>query len=587
MPGYEIRPPGTESGRAGHRAAVGTAVVAGAFSLIVCALLVHNDWQRRHADPLNSAELKQLKASLLQDPRSAAIKEEIRALDLRLRQEYFGHRAFSRVGAHLLLGGVVVLLAALKSAGALRKRVPMPQPDLDRADPGAGAAPTASWSVAGFGLVAGSALLWLAVLPRSPESREFWAAVEEMKTSTAVPRAYPSPEEVRKNWSRFRGPGGLGVSAYTNVPSFWNGHTGEGIRWKAPVPLPGENSPVIWGDRLFLTGATAERREVYCFDVDSGGLSWKQVVPRLPGSPSEPPGVMEETGFAAPTAVTDGRRVYAVFANGDLAAFEVDGKPAWARSLGLPENPYGHSSSLAMYRNLLLVLLDQGARNDSLSVVMALEAHSGETVWQTQRPVPHSWASPIVIDAATGPQLVTCADPWVMAYDLGTGQELWRVDCLMGDVAPSPVFANGLVFAVQSGAYLAAIRPDGRGDVTGTHLVWTAEDGLPDIPSPASNGELVFLVTTYGGILTCYDAGDGKMVWEQELDTSFESSPTVVGERVYLMSTDGVMHIFAARRVYEELGRAELGEAASTCPAFQDGRIYIRGKENLYCMGGA
>ena len=296
---------------------------------------------------------------------------------------------------------------------------------------------------------------------------------------------------------------------------------------------------------------------------------------------------MEETGFAAPTAVTDGRRVYAVFANGDLAAFEADGKPAWARSLGLPENPYGHSSSLAMYRNLLLVLLDQGARNDSLSVVMALEAHSGETVWQTQRPVPHSWASPIVIDAATGPQLVTCADPWVMAYDLGTGQELWRVDCLMGDVAPSPVFANGLVFAVQSGAYLAAIRPDGRGDVTGTHLVWTAEDGLPDIPSPASNGELVFLVTTYGGILTCYDAGDGKMVWEQELDTSFESSPTVVGERVYLMSTDGVMHIFAARRVYEELGRAELGEAASTCPAFQDGRIYIRGKENLYCMGGA
>ena len=108
-----------------------------------------------------------------------------------------------------------------------------------------------------------------------------------------------------------------------------------------------------------------------------------------------------------------------------------------------------------------------------------------------------------------------------------------------------------------------------------------------ELVSPASNGELVFLVTTYGGILTCYDAGDGKMVWEQELDTSFESSPTVVGERVYLMSTDGVMHIFAARRVYEELGRAELGEAASTCPAFQDGRIYIRGKENLYCMGGA
>ena len=587
MPGFEVEPPVTAAGRAWFRAAVGTAVVAGAFSLIVCALLVHNDLQRRRTDPLNSSELEELKTRLLQDPRSAPLKEEIRALDLRLRQDYFRRREFSRVGGYLLLGGVLVFLAGLKSAGALRKRVPIPGTDLDRAAPPEGAPESAAWSVAAFGLVAGSALLWLALLPRTSASREFWAAVDGAEVPAVAEVAYPSPEELGRNWPRFRGPGGLGVSAHTNLPTSWNGRTGEGIQWKVPVALPGENSPVVWGDRIFLTGATAERREVYCFDANSGSLRWQRVVPRLPGSPSEPPGVMAETGFAAPTAATDGRRVYAIFANGDLAAFEVGGEPAWARSLGLPDNPYGHASSLTMYRDLLLVLFDQGARRDSLSAVMGLEARSGRTVWQTARPVPHSWASPIVIDAAAGPQLVTCADPWVMAHDPATGEELWRVDCLMGDVAPSPVFANRLVFAAQAGAYLAAIRPDGRGDVTDTHLVWTAEDGLPDIPSPASNGELVFLVTTYGGILTCYDVRDGTLVWEQELGASFESSPTVVGDRVYLMSQDGVMHIFAAARTYRELGRGELGEASNTCPAFLNGRIYIRGKEHLYCIGGA
>ncbi len=153
-----------------------------------------------------------------------------------------------------------------------------------------------------------------------------------------------------------------------------------------------------------------------------------------------------------------------------------------------------------------------------------------------------------------------------------------------GDVAPSPVHANGLVFAVNEYSYLAAIRTDGQGDVTKTHIVWTADYDLPDISSPMSNGELLFLLTT-DGFLTCYDVQNGSKVWEKDLETSFRSSPSLVGDRVYLMSEGGVMFIFAADREYKELGRVELGEASNTCPAFMDGRIYIRGRENLYCIG--
>ena len=156
----------------------------------------------------------------------------------------------------------------------------------------------------------------------------------------------PSDAEIAKAWPRFRGPGGLGISAYTNVPDAWDAASGKGIVWKTPVPLPGNNSPVVWGKRVFLSGADKHRREVYCFDADSGKLVWRQNVPGTPQSTAKPPEVTDDTGYAAPTTATDGRRVFAIFANGDLAAFDVSGKPAWAKSLGIPENSYGHASSL-------------------------------------------------------------------------------------------------------------------------------------------------------------------------------------------------------------------------------------------------
>ncbi|RPI62270.1 MAG: hypothetical protein EHM48_04350, partial [Planctomycetaceae bacterium] len=184
----------------------------------------------------------------------------------------------------------------------------------------------------------------------------------------------------------------------------------------------------------------------------------------------------------------------------------------------------------------------------------------------------------------------TVAKPFVIAYGVDDGKELWRADLMDGEVAPSPVFANDKVIVANQGAKLAAIRPDGSGDVTATHIAWTGrdEDGLalPDIVSPLfdAKNNLVYL-TDSNGILTCIDAADGKKVWEKKLDGSFNGSPSLVDGKVWLLATNGTMHFIASGREFAETGKAALGEPSTCSPAFAEGRVYIRGVKNMYCVG--
>jgi len=565
-----------------YKSCIGIAIVGGVFSLIVCILLLWNHMQLRISDPLNSEELSNLKTALLRDPVNDSIKEQIRVLDLQLRKDYFQRREFSRIGIYLLIGGITVFLVGIKSGISLRGKMPMPQPQSDEESRNAS---LARWSVGIFGLVIVFIALSLTVF--TPETQYRVSGIESQTAGVQQPEpaapSYPSPEEIGKNWARFRGPGGLGISAYTNVPAAWDGKTGEGILWKTPIPLPGENSPIVWRDRVFLTGADEENRAVYCFDANSGEMLWNKAVENVPFSDPEPPEVSEDTGFAAPTAVTDGQRVYSIFANGDIICFDFNGNQIWARNLGPFDSMYGYASSLAMYRDLVLVLLDQGGADDGISELVAMEAATGKTVWDTDRPVPNSWATPIVINTGERDEIITCGSPWVIAYDPVTGEELWRVECLGGDIAPSPVYGDGLVFVTNTYELLAAIRPGGQGNVTETNIVWTAEDGLPDICSPLTDGKLVFLLETYG-LLTCYDAKTGEKVWEEDTEETLMASPSLVGDKIYLMTEDGIMIIVEAGREFKEIARYELGESSTACPAFMDGRIYIRGKENLYCI---
>jgi len=403
--------------------------------------------------------------------------------------------------------------------------------------------------------------------------------------------------EARSNWPQFRGPGGSGRAWCRDVPTHWNGKTGEGIFWKTPIPLPGCGSPVVWQDRVYLTGADRKTREVYAFDADSGRMLWRNSVAGVPGSspgPEKPwsPGVQ-----AASTPATDGRMVWAVFANGDLACFDRDGRPLWARNLGTPQNQYGHASSPVLSGGLVLVQLDQNPPDGGRSKLVAIDGRTGRPLWETSRPGGASWATPIVLTKRGSDPfslVIACGNPWVIGYDRASGKELWRADALEGGyyAVPSPIAAAGRIFSVTEGAMLAAIRPDGTGEVSKTHVARLAEDDLPSVSSPVSDGTRLFLLTS-AGMLTCHELPGGKRRWQKDLSDgsaaagTFEASPILAAGRLYLLDSAGVTHLVeASADEPREVRRAELGEPCpGASPAVVEGRIFLRGQKHLYAIG--
>ncbi len=566
-------------------------LVGGVFSAIVCALLLYDYSLRRADNPAETIAFQALRTALRENPDNEELKQQFRQLDLALREDYFRRRAFATVGGVLLLAGVAVSLIAATRAATLNRPLPNPASLGPPGDVQTPLSRLARWGIAAMGVALALTAAGLSLAYRSPLAElDETAAVTDADDApsaarVAVSYSPPSREEIEGAWPGFRGPSSDGISRFTNVPKTWDATTGKNIRWSTEVPLPGNSSPVVWKDRVFLTGADDERREVYCFDADSGELLWQASVPGTPHSTAEPPEVMDDTGFAAPTPVTDGRHIFAIFANGDMAAFDYDGKLAWSHSFGIPENVYGHAASLAMHEGLVFVQIDQGyVPEDEKSRLYAMDAATGAVVWEVKRAVPNSWGSPIVVEHDGRWQVITAADPWVIAYNPADGSELWRARCLRGDCGPTPVLAGGLVQIGNEYCRWSAIRPDGTGDVTDTHIAWTAEDGLPDTCSPLATDELVMLMPSTG-YFTGLDARTGEMLWEVEFDDHFTSSPSLVGDLVYMFDKEGGSWIGRpTREGCEKVSEGTLGEPCVTSPAFQDGRIYIRGEKHLFCL---
>ncbi|MBN2508099.1 MAG: PQQ-binding-like beta-propeller repeat protein [Verrucomicrobia bacterium] len=572
-----------------ERAALLTAVVAGLFCavLVVGMIVVHV--RSTLDDPLNAPHMAALKSQLAASPKDEALKRQIRELDLDLRRSYFRQLSMNHVGGWMLLAGFGVLLLAANKVRQLRQLPPAPHLNPNAAEQAARRAAQARGSLAGLAvaLALASAALALVLRPAVPaRPGDLQRLLARNASPAPAPPSPPPAAESKNHWPRFRGPDGNGIALHTNVLLQWDVAAGTGLLWKTPVPAPGFNSPIVWNDRIFMSGGDKQKREVMCFDLESGKLLWQRAVDKVPGSPAELPEVPEMTGFAAPTMATDGQRAYVIFANGDVAAFGFDGALAWATNLGVPHNPHGHASSLAMWQDRLLVQLDHGNPDEHLSKLLAFDGATGSVLWQRARPVGDSWASPIVIDTAGTSQVIALGLPWLIAHDPADGSELWRADCLEGEVTPSPVFADDRLFVVSPNIYLMAIRPDGRGDVTKTHILWKAEDGIPDIGSPVSNGELVFVVNT-PGMLTCYDARDGKKLWEHDYETEVNASPTLVGRRLYLFTVDGAALVVEAARAFKEIARSAMGEKVFASPAFVRNRIIVRGARHLFCLGTA
>jgi outer membrane protein assembly factor BamB len=565
-----------------HRALVLTAGIAGVFCLLVCGVMVYEHFAAATNDPWKSPQLLALKEKLADEPKNESLPQEIRQLDLKFRQKFRHRLALDSTGGWLLLGGVLALVLAAGQAAALKKNLPLPQPKTDADAQAVKLASRARWSLAGVGLVVAASLLIIRLGNTSvlPANQATWQKLLGPSGAQESPvEDVPALAEFQTNWPRFRGWDGSGASVSGS-------NTVAGLQWRSAIPSPGHSSPIVWGDRVFVSGGTADRREVFCYNAASGALLWERAIENVPGSPPKVPAVPEDTTYAASTMATDGRRVYAIFANGDLGALNFDGSVAWTKYLGPLKNSYGYATSLAVWGNNLLIQLDQGDSGPAGSKLISLQGASGRVLWERSRPVPASWATPIVIEAAGKTQIITLADPWVIAYTLADGNELWRAQLLENEVVPSPVLAGGLVLLVSPSSRLLALRPDGTGDVTKTCVAWASEENVPDIASPVSNGELVFTVTS-AGLVTCFAAKDGKKIWEKQLDTEVQASPGIMGDRLFILGERGPLVTLQAAGEFHELGRMELADKFVASPSFANGHVFLRGMTNLYCLGPA
>jgi outer membrane protein assembly factor BamB len=436
------------------------------------------------------------------------------------------------------------------------------------------------------------------------------------KDDTPPPTATPAAaaakivltgEILAQNWVSFRNFDGNGVGFSDNPPTRWDGKTGENILWKSEVPLPGNSSPVIWDNKLFLTGADEETQKVFCFNIENGELLWTADVTRPEARVGK---VMEDTGYAAPTAVADGQHVYAMFANGELIALDFSGNLAWRKSFGIPDNHYGFASSPALYFDRLIVQFDDGEQSESYSRLVALDVTNGDTLWETRREDVHSsWASPTIKKIGDAYQIITCANPFVIAYDPENGEEIWRCKCLQGDVGPSAVSLGNVVLITNEGPRTSAIDAAGSGDITATHVLWTGANATPDTPSPLATEDYCLTLSS-GGYLTGYDP---KVIdpnrkraryWELEVGdmANFYSSPLRVGTYIYAfdmtaknprafvidlskisVAEDGSLTEESAAAMI--LSENPMPEPCVTSPAVLNNRLYIRSKTTLYCIG--
>lgn len=548
------------------RIAIVTALMAGILSI----LMIANYIQTKSVDPLNSPAISQLMTKLQENPDDTVLIEQIRALDLLARKAYFTHQWQVRTGSYLLFAFVLVCLLALKYMSSLEPRLP----DLTK-----GPEPERAWESRllsrKYLLFGGLGLVMLAFILGLLSQTEIRKIGLDRPGKSQGDTDFASVETKRDNWPGFRGPEGIGKAYHTDVPTEWNGPSGQNILWKVPLPLPGYNSPIIWGKRIFFSGADRRTQVVYGIDADSGKILWQTELNDIPGSPERRPQVTEDTGFAAPTMTTDGVRVFALFATGDIACLDFEGRRIWAKNLGVPENHYGHSSSLITYQDLLLIQYDQNTGGR----LLALSTKSGDVVYEQPREVEISWASPILVNTGKRDELILNANPFVMSHDPRTGKELWRVKCMLGEIAPSPAYADGMVFVVNDYARLAAVKLGEKAE-----LVWDYIDDLSEVSSPLATKDYVFMAASYGTV-TCLDSKTGERFWFEDFDEGFYSSPMLVGDLVYVMDVEGVMSIFKADKEFQLIGQNELGENAVSIPAFMHGRIYIRGMKNLYCIG--
>ena len=588
------------------------AAVTAVFIITLSVMLITNYFQVRGITPLQTEVIETLKELNDTNADNPVLQEQIRQLDLLARRAYFIQEDHLKSGVYILLGMVLIFVLSLRFY--FKGEMHIPDKEIDPIDEWMLKSKSRRYLTWGtLGLVA-VALLFVflsspflkpadkqeateeALVADSSEAAPIAAAEPEMtvepqsevapvsestpdapeaQATTETPSVAEAPQlaasKVTSN--AFRGNQANGISSAKGVPVKWDLAGGNNILWKKPIPRAGHNSPIINGNRVFFTGGDKEMRELFCYDLTSGEQLWSMQATNIPGSPSTPPSVTEDTGLASSSVATDGKHVCAIFATGDLLCADMSGKRVWAKNLGVPDNHYGFVSSLLIYGNTLYVQYD----NNKDPQLFALDVATGNTRWVKKRTGKICWSSPIIAYVNQKPQLVLMGNPKMTAYDPTSGEQLWQVDCMGGEVCSCPASADGVIYGANEYAKLVAINgTDGQ-------VLWESTEYLPEVSSPVATKSYLYLATSYG-VLAAYDAKSGALVKEHELNEEFYSSPMIVEGKLYLFSNSGKLFVFSTDENFSLINSFETGERTLATPAFTDGKIVVRTEESIYCV---
>lgn len=377
-------------------------------------------------------------------------------------------------------------------------------------------------------------------------------------------------------WTQFRGPNATGVSPEKNLPMEWS--KDKGIKWKAPLPARGVSCPVVVGDHVYITcssGNRDDRLHVLCFDANTGKQLWHRQLKATGGTACHP-----KTCMAAPTPVADETGVYALFATGDLAAFDSDGTLRWYRSLvgDYPRitNQVGMAASPVLVKDKLIVPMD----NAGESFLAAVDTKYGKNVWKAERPRDINWVTPIVRSVGDATEVLFDGPSGLTAYDANSGDKRWTSKLAHGSI-PTGVLSGDTLYSPVGGVTAFKLGAKGPEETP----VMKAKDVQPGMPSP-----LVYLGKVYAtngnGIVSCANAKTGKLLYKERVKGAYSASPIAADDKVYFLNETGLCTVIDGKAdTFEVLATNNLGEETLATPAIANGRIYIRTDKAIYAIG--
>ncbi len=382
-----------------------------------------------------------------------------------------------------------------------------------------------------------------------------------------------------QDWPEFRGPTGQGHSEEYGLPLTWS--ETENVRWKVAISGRGWSSPVIQGNRLWLTTATEEGRSLRAISIDcnNGAVLQNAEIFHL-NSPGE---INQKNSFASPTPVLENERIYAHFGAYGTACIRQNGEIVWKTRLEYDNGQHGPGSSPVLYDDLLIVSCD----GRDTQYVVALDKLTGKVRWKKLRKGYQAYTTPLIVRLPDGDQVISPGAYRTIAYEPRTGKEIWQLTYGDGfSNVPRPVYGNGLVFICTGFQQpsLLAVRVDGRGDVTRSHVAWSLNQGVPLTPSPLLVGEELYLIND-NGIASCLNARTGNEYWRVRLGGNHSASPIYVDGRIYFLSEEGESIVIAPGKQFKILATNKLDGAALASMAVSNGSIYIRTQSHLYRIG--